>query len=102
LLERDGSLPAADGVVVRLFADALARLDLIHEYLGHHGWQDEDGNPRPVLEYEARLRREALECARELGMTPRSRAALGLDVVRAGAAFDLARHWQETDSEASS
>jgi hypothetical protein len=88
-----GSLPAADTVAVRLLADTLCRLDSIGEYLSAHGWQDEAGNPRSVLEIEARLRSQALEQLRELGMTPKARAALGLDVVRAGAAFDLARHW---------
>lgn len=95
LRERDGALPAADGVVVRLLADTLCRLDSIGEYLGRKGWQADDGNPRPVLDTEARLRGNALDLLRELGMTPRARAALGLDVVRAGAAFDLARHWQD-------
>jgi len=31
-----------------------------------------------------------------MGMTPRSRAKLGLDVRRAGS-FDLAREWQRED-----
>lgn len=96
LRERDGGLPAADSVAVRLLADTLCRLDSIGEYLQRRGWQDEDGSPRSVLEIEARLRGNALDLLRELGMTPRARAALGLDVVRgAGAAFDLARHWQD-------
>jgi hypothetical protein len=89
----DGGLPAADGVVVRLLADALCRLDSIGEYLGRCGWQDSKGRPRAVLDVEARLRNQALDLTRELGMTPRSRAALGLDLVRAVAAGDqLAQH----------
>jgi len=97
LRDRDGSLPAADGVAVRLLADVLCRLDSIGDYLARRGWEDDNGNPRPVLEIENRLRGQALDVLRELGMTPRARAQLGLDVVRAGAAFDLAQHWQQED-----
>jgi len=46
------------------------------------------------VELERQLRLEALDYARELGLTPRSRAALGLDLVRS---FDLAAHWQAED-----
>jgi hypothetical protein len=42
-----------------------------------------------------RLRSQALDLAESMGMTPRSRARLGIDVGRAAEAFDLARHWQE-------
>ena len=66
----------------------MCRLDDVGEYLSRHGWADEKGNPRPVLHVEGRLRGQVLELARELGMTPRSRAALGLDLVRAGQALD--------------
>jgi len=96
LRDRDGSLPAADSVVVRLLADTLCRLDSIGEYLQRRGWQNEDGSPRSVLDTERYLRASALDLLREMGMTPRARAALGIDVVRgAGAAFDLARHWSD-------
>lgn len=80
--EDDGGLPAADVAAVRLLADTLCRLDSIGEYLARRGWEGEDGRPRPVLEYEARLRSSALDVMRELGMTPRSRAALGYDLAR--------------------
>ena len=84
----DGTLPAADVAVIRLLADALCRLDDIAAYLLRRGWEDSDGRPRAVLEYEARLRNHVVDLLRELGMTPRSRAALGLDVVRARSAAD--------------
>lgn len=45
-----------------------------------------------MVELETRLRREALDLAESLGMTPRSRAKLGVDVQRG---FDLAQHWAE-------
>ena len=87
--EGDGSLPAADGPAIRMAAEALVRLDRIGEFVERRGWEDESGNPRPVLEYEARLRGHALDLLKELGMTPASRAKLGVDLARtAGAAED--------------
>lgn len=85
--EGDGSLPAADGPAVRMLAEALCRLDRIAEYLERRGWEDNAGKPRPVLDYEARLRAHSLDLLKELGMTPASRAKLGLAVVRS---IDLA------------
>ncbi|HEX4189000.1 MAG TPA: hypothetical protein VHY83_13990 [Solirubrobacteraceae bacterium] len=38
---------------------------------------------------------QALDFAESMGMTPRSRARLRLDLGRAAQSFDLARHWQE-------
>ena len=76
----DGALPATDGVAVRLLADTLCRLDSIGAYLAARGWQDDEGKPRPVLDYEAKLRAHALDLCESLGMTPRSRAKLGLDL----------------------
>jgi Phage terminase, small subunit len=83
----DGTLPAADGPAIRMLAEALCRLDRIQEYLDRRGWEDSAGKPRPVLEYEARLRAHSLDLLKELGMTPASRAKLGLDLVRS---MDLA------------
>jgi hypothetical protein len=96
-VRENGGLPAADGPVVRLLAETLCRLDDVTEFLGRRGWQDRKGNPRPALMVESRLRAQALSLLVELGMTPRSRAALGLDLVRAGQALDLAKHWAEGD-----
>lgn len=100
----DGGLPAADVVVVRQLAETLCRLDDISDYLVRRGWEDDSGKPRPVLEYEGRLRSHVLDLLRELGMTPRSRAALGLDLVRAASAGDqLDAHLRErygADAEA--
>lgn len=86
LRDPDGGLPAADGVAVRLLASCLVRLQRVEAYLTAHGFLDEKGEPRPVLEVEAKLRRDALDAAEALGMTPRSRARLGLDLVRAAEA----------------
>jgi len=81
---REGeALPNADAPVVRMLAEALVRIDRIADYLDRKGWEGEDGNPRPVLGYESRLREHALTLMRELGLTPASRAKLGVDLVRA-------------------
>ena len=95
--EADGSLPAADAPAVKMAAEALCRLDRISEYVERRGWEDESGKPRPVLEYESRLRSHSLDLLRELGMTPASRAKLGVDLQRG---FDLAAQWQaEAEAE---
>jgi hypothetical protein len=93
-----GELPSHDGVVVRLLAETLCRIDDVAEFIARRGWQDDKGRPRSaVLEIEQRLRSQALDLLRELGMTPRSRAALGLDLVRVASAQDqLAEHVRDT------
>lgn len=83
LREADGSLPASDAVVVRLLAENLARLESVAGYLAVHGVADDEKALRPAVEIEARLRQEALGHAEALGLSPRSRAKLGLDLTRA-------------------
>lgn len=78
----DGGLPAADTVPVRLLAEVLCRLDSVSAYLNARGWQDDAGQVRPAVEVERRLRQEALDLSEALGMTPRSRAKLGLALAR--------------------
>lgn len=95
LRDPDGGLPSADGVAVRLLASCLVRLQRVEAYLTAHGFLDEKGEPRPVLEVEGRLRREALDAAEALGMTPRSRSKLGLELVRAAATAEDAEATRE-------
>lgn len=79
----DGGLPRSDAMVVGLLARCLVRLERVEADMADHGWKDRHtGQARPVVDLEGRLRREALDYARELGMTPRSRLALGLDLAR--------------------
>lgn len=80
LRDGDGGLPPADAVQVRLLADCLCRLDAVGAWLAGR-WATPEA--RPALDLEMRLRREASLYLTEMGMTPRSRAALGIDVVRA-------------------
>lgn len=93
LREADGSAPAADAVVVSLLAEALVHLRSVRAYLGRRGIEDEKGRLRPAAELQVRLRSQALDLAKELGMTPASRVRLGIDLVRAEtAAEDAAAH----------
>jgi hypothetical protein len=85
-----GNLPAADAATVRLLADCLARIDSVSDFLREKGLFAPGGKLRPAVEVESRLRREAADHADALGLSPRSRAKLGLDVLKAG---DLAQRW---------
>lgn len=82
LTEPDGSVPPADAVVIALFAEVLCRLADVKDYHGRRGIETAKGVLRPSVEVEGRLRREALDFAESLGMTPRSRARLGLELQR--------------------
>jgi hypothetical protein len=91
LRDTEGSLPAHDAVVVRLLADCLVRLDRVG------GWtvgREATDDGQRALELERKLRDQALDLAESLGMTPRSRSKLGLNIARTAQSFDLARHWQ--------
>jgi hypothetical protein len=98
LREVDGSLPSADALVVELLAETLCRRENLREHLADYGWRDEaTKEPKTVLlDLERRLRKEAATYADQLGMTPRSRARLGLDLVRT---VDLSRAMSEPDPD---
>ncbi len=82
LREPDGSAPRADAVVVSMFATVLCRLDDVADYHRRRGIETAKGHLRNSVEIEGRLRREALDFAESLGLTPRSRVRLGLDLAR--------------------
>jgi hypothetical protein len=95
LTER-GGLPAADAAIVRLLAECLCRGESVGEWLTLHGILSEDGEPRTVVvDLERRLRGEAAGYLDALGMTPRSRAKLGVDV--RAATVDVATAMSEPD-----
>jgi len=80
LRDEDGALPAADRQLVELLASALARLEAVSGWLELRPAVDELGREWPAEQAAHRLR---LECARyleALGMSPTSRAALGLNI----------------------
>ena len=80
LRDVDGALPAHDRQAVELLASALARLEAVQSWLHTRPAVDEKGQPWPAERTAASLRREVAGLLDSLGMTPRSRAALGLDL----------------------
>ncbi len=97
LRDADGGLPVHDRQVVELLASALARLESVSAWLEARPAVDEKGSPWPAEDTARRLRGEVARLLDALGMTPKSRAALGLDLVRS---FDLARFWAENPGAA--
>jgi hypothetical protein len=111
--ETDGGLPAADAIAVRLVADTLCRLENVREWIEQNGVFDErrknegyrknrrkpgqyrrSADPMRAVVMEDRLQRRLMDQLDSLGMTPRSRAKLGLDQARQ---FDLAREWEKQE-----
>lgn len=87
-----------DRIAVEALADNLARQERIKVWLTERGDLDtRHGKIRPAAEYLRKLRVEGLKLLEALGMTPASRARLGLDLAKAQS-FDLARHWQREDT----
>lgn len=80
LRDRDGRLPVHDRQVVELLASALARLQAVEGWLANRPAVTEKGMPWPVEDTARRLRREVAGYLEALGMTPRARVALGLDL----------------------
>ena len=77
----DGTLPVHDRQV-ELLASALARLEAVEAWLATRPALDEKGKPWPAEDVAARLRREVARGLDAMGMTPTSRARLGLDLTR--------------------
>lgn len=89
LRDADGELPRHDHAQVALLAECLCRLEDVSANLRDYGLFDQKtGAARPALEVERLLRREAADHLDAMGMSPRSRARLGLDVARG---IDLAQ-----------
>jgi hypothetical protein len=97
-LRADGALPAHDGAIVALLAQVLCRLEDVAANIRDCGVFEQRGRRkgqlRPVVEAEARLRREAAGYLDQLAMTPKARGALGLDLART---VDLATAMSEPD-----
>jgi hypothetical protein len=90
----------SDEPTVRLLATVLTRLELANAYLDGNGLFDARGRPRPVLQLVSRWENSAARLLDQLGMSPTSRAKLGLDVARArGEALraHLAERYSGTD-----
>ncbi|HEX3854742.1 MAG TPA: P27 family phage terminase small subunit [Polyangiaceae bacterium] len=86
LRDKDGNLPKADAIAVEVVAAALARYRHMQEYLERVTPFTTGQRLRYTLVRELRrTEKQLLAELHELGMTPRGRAALGLDVARTGA-----------------
>ncbi|UJA20587.1 hypothetical protein HJD18_10460 [Thermoleophilia bacterium SCSIO 60948] len=116
--DADGGLPAADGAAVSLLAQTLVRLDDLRAYIDQNGltarrYRSTDPqkkrqrkraprttasvDPLRLIALEDRLVGRAEGLLDKLGMTPTSRARLGLDQARS---MDLAREWEQRDQAA--
>ncbi len=91
-----GGLPVHDEEVIRLLARCLCRLDDVGAWLDREGTLDKRGKPRSAALWERRLQSNALKLMKELGMTPASRAKLGVNLARA---VDLAQALSEPDEQ---
>jgi hypothetical protein len=100
----DGALPREDSLAVMQLAESLCRLQRITSHLIAKGIERDDGSVRPAVELEMRVRGHVLELLKEMGLTPRARAALGVDLVKVATAGDrlqehLATHYGDDASE---
>lgn len=88
LRDADGGLPAPDAAIVMLLAQCLVRVEDVAANVAVYGVVDERTDTvRGAAELERRLRLEAAGYMNDMGMTPASRARLGLDLARS---MDLA------------
>ena len=85
--DADGQAPVHDRITVRLLAITLVRLESIVRYVSKHGQLTRAGRPHAALEVEDRLFSRAQKLAADLGMTPTSRAKLGLDLAHTQASL---------------
>ena len=86
---------ASDEPTIRLLGLVLAHIERANLYLDERGILDRRGSPRAVLKVLSAWENTAARLLRDLGMTPASRAHLGLELVRTEAAVksgaDLSR-----------
>jgi hypothetical protein len=71
-----------DLAICELAARELARIRQIDQWLDEHGLFGRGPKLRPAVEYRLKAARLLAELLDRLGMTPRSRAALGLDLAK--------------------
>jgi hypothetical protein len=83
-----GGVPAADAIPLRLLAETLIRRARIRDTELRRGIENEDGKLRGVVQYGLALDGQAIKLCEQLGLTPRSRIALGLDIARARSASE--------------
>lgn len=92
-----GGLPIADAATVELAARALARARAVDSWLQVHGFVDDrTGEVKPAAYYLERATRTADGLLSSLGMNPRERMRMGVDMART---VDLATAMSEPDDE---
>jgi hypothetical protein len=79
-----------------MLATVECRLEDVGAWLDEHGSLDKRGKPRSAADKERRLQSHALRLMKELGMTPASRAKLGLNLAKT---VDLAQAMSHPDPE---
>jgi len=80
----------SDEPTVRLLAITLAQVEAATLYVAETGIVDSKGTPAPILRHMGTMLNTAARLCDRLGLTPTSRASLGLDLVRTEDA--LAQH----------
>lgn len=90
----DGSLPIHDEAIVMQAARVMARAQSASDYVDEHGFLDANGELRPVVPELTKVERQLTELLDRLGMTPTSRARLGLNLART---VDVAQALSEKD-----
>lgn len=94
----DGGLPVADTVAIERCARLLRRYRRLEAWLDLYGELDEKtGGAKPAARLAEEIGTSLDRSLAALGMTPSSRAKLGLDLART---VDLAQEWNEGDDEA--
>jgi phage terminase small subunit len=81
-VRENGQLPPADAFLVAQLARTLVRLDRLAAWLDQHGIQDRRGKIRSAARWESKLTSQAVSMMSALGMSPTSRAKLGLNLAR--------------------
>lgn len=95
--DADGSLPSADVAAVERVARLLRRWRKLEAWLDAHGAiVEKTGEVKPAAKYAAELGESLGRALDTMGMSPTSRARLGLDLARS---FDLAAHWAGQDED---
>ena len=78
----NGEPPVYDLALCELAARELARIRQIDAWLDVHGLFGRGPKLRPAVEYRLKAAKLLAELLDRLGMTPRSRAQLGLDLAK--------------------
>lgn len=89
---QDGRLHPSDHHAVRMLADVLVRIDLAEAHLAEVGMVNRKGEAHSLLRHISRWENHALRLMHEMGMTPKARAELGVDLAKQR---DLAREWAD-------